>query len=363
MARTRERKERRKSTARRRAQLHASGFQTTLFKVPEGLNFWTLDSKISEIDIIPYITKVANKDLEIGVGDLHYERTFYCYNKIGVEEKKYVCSSKTFKKKDYIQEYINEKSRDPDADPEYLKSLQPKERQIFLIYDLNEKKKGIQLWDFSFHLFGKSLDSRVENSTEKQGWDLFYFMDEDGMSLRLTSEDNPPYGYKVTAIDFISREEPLPDKIVNHKICLDDLLVEVPYEKLKNIFLMGSSEDGEESSNDNGEVEGEDELDNENKLEYDMNDEKPATAKDFDLSKGDAVVYKGLDYSIFRISKDGTSLTLIDEEGNMEKAISPNEVTATNHDENEPEEKESDPTPDKDEGKEEEWDEGEEWDE
>ncbi len=62
MARTRERKERRKSTARRRAQHHSSGFQTTLFKVPEGLNFWTLDSKMSVIDIIPYTTKVANKD-------------------------------------------------------------------------------------------------------------------------------------------------------------------------------------------------------------------------------------------------------------------------------------------------------------
>lgn len=363
MSKKKDKRERRKSTARRRAEQHASGFETTTLKVPEGLNFWELKTGTSEIDIIPYIVggkgnKFADK------GELHYERTFFSYRYIGIEEKHYVCSSKTWGKPDYIQEWRAKEAKKDDIDADTLKQYNPKERQVFLIYDHDDKSKGLQLWEISYFCFGKLLDSRITNAPEKLGWDLFYFPDEDGMSLRLTIEEETGGGYKfknVMAIDFVAREDPLPDEIVNHKICLDDLLVETPFEKLKNIFK-GVSSDDNEPEESSGEPKKERKKKPKTEPEEESDDEPEEdvekTASDYGLEKNDEVLYKGEVHTIMKISKDGTSLMLLDGNEDLVKAISPADVELVKDDEPEEESQES-----KDKDKDENWDDGDEWDE
>lgn len=342
-------RERRVSAARRRAEQHSSGYETTVLRVPDGVSFFDLQPGNYVVDIIPYNVK-RGKNTPGGnpfaeVGELYYERTFFCYKRIGVNEKSYVCSSKTFSKPDFIQEYRQKESKSPNADVSYLKSLNPKERQIFLIYDRKEPDKGIQVLEISFHNFGKLLDSRINNSIEEDGWDLFYFTDDSGMSLRLTVEKKSTGGYsfnEVTAIDFLRRKDPIPKHVINHKIDLDAMLIEVDYEKLKAIFL-GSSDGVSEAdktqtqtdvtSSSRGATETiyESPQASEKAVTKDVRkdidkQQKPSVASDFGLKTQDMVVYKGKVCTLWKISGDGTSLTLVDEEDEIIKAVAVSEV-------------------------------------
>jgi len=327
MSKAKDRKERKKSTARNRAEKRGSGFQTTTLKMPEGLNFWEVKpGVIKQIDIIPYIVGKGNPYVE--EGELHYERTFFHYYKLGIEEKNYICSSKTFSKKDYIQEWRQKKAKDSTVGQKLLKDLAPKERQIFLVYDHDDKAKGVQLWEFSFHNFGSLLDSRVRKAPESRGWDLFYFPDNDGMTLELSFEESSGGGFKFTevvAIDFLKREDPLPKEIVEHGICLDDLLIETPYDELKSIFLMGDSDDSKKETN-NEPSETSTDFDQEDEPDTTSTSQKLSTADDFDLSKDDDVTYGNIVYTILRISEDSTSLTLVSADDEIVKGVSPDEV-------------------------------------
>lgn len=311
MSKKTERREKRKSLARQRAETHSSGFETSKLRIPEGVEFFKLKEGRMLIDIVPYIAGKGNEYAP--QGEEYYERTFWSYNKIGPEEKYLVCPSKTFGHKDFIQEEVQRLSREDNPNKDLIKSLTPKQRQLFLIWDHDAKDKGVQLWEFSYHQFGKALDLRIKDSTEAEGWDLFYFPDTDGMSLRLTVEENKPYGLQVKFIDFVERKEPLPDKIVKHGICLDELLIVPSYEELKAAHLGSdyekesqSEESTPESEDDNG---------------------KDPTASDYGIEAQSTVTYKGKELTVIGISPDGTSLKLLDEEKDkVETAISPADV-------------------------------------
>jgi len=315
MSKKTERKEKRKSLARQRAEAKSTGFVQTKLRVPKGIEFFPFKQGIYIIDIVPY--KAGKGNPHAPKGELYYERTFWSYNKIGPEEKYLVCPSKTFGHKDFIQEVIQEESRKDEPDKKLIAFLKPKERQIFLIWDHDNKDKGVQLLELAFNKLGELLDDRMSSSTEKEGWDLFYFPDTEGMSLRLTIKENKPYGFETKAIDFIKREKSLPKEIVNHGICLDDLLIEPSYNELKSVFLGVDIEDLDNESN-------------QEPVKGTANESVPTksdpVASDYGISKGDDVEYDGMNYSVIKISPDGTSLTLLDEEDDLIKAISPADV-------------------------------------
>lgn len=242
-----DRRQGRRSLARRRAETHSSGFQTTTLKLPEGVGFYTAEKGKAYLDILPY--KVGKGNENADPGEEYYERTFYQYRKLGVDEKSYVCPSKTFKDRDPVAELRQTEVKKPEPDTQLLKDLTPKERQIFLIYDRKNTEKGVQLWDISYHNFGKLLDSRLKNSDEERGWDWFYDAGEDGFTLEITFDENPHMKFiEATAIDFVPRKTPIPKNIANHGICLDDLLVRLSYDELRRILYNISPDDEEGGS-------------------------------------------------------------------------------------------------------------------
>lgn len=322
-------RERRQSAARRRAETHSTGFETTMIRIPEGLSFFEVEAGIRTIDVIPFTAGKGNPFAE--PGELYYERTFWCWRRIGAEEKSYCCLHKTFGERDPVQEWKTQEAKNPNADQKFLKDLTPKERQLFLVVDQKDQTK-IQLWDVSHHLFGKLLDSRIKNSEERMGWDQFYFPDEGGMSLRLTFEEMSGGGYSwmdVTAIDFVPRDEPLPDKLINHGICLDDLLVKTPYTELRRIFLDVDA-DEETSTPARKTEEKREEPKKETqapKKEEPKKEEKASSpsAAELGLAVQDEVIYQKVIQTIAKIAADGT-LTLMDGEDNLTKGVAPNAV-------------------------------------
>lgn len=230
---------RQKSRLRQVAEERESGFSTTTLKLPEGLKFWKPELGMNTVDIVGYKTGVGNPACP-DVGVIWYERTYWRYGDIGPEKKPYIAVGKTFAKPDPIQDWLKRAALDGTQDKKYLDSLKPKQRQLFLVYDRKHPEAGIQLWDFSYHNFGKTLLDVIQASPEERGWDYFYFNDLRGFTLDLTITSKSmgvgsPFK-EVSNINFIGRREPLPPHIAEHPYCLDNFLIETPYDVLWRAF-------------------------------------------------------------------------------------------------------------------------------
>ncbi len=250
-------------SAGRRQSEHKSGSERTTLKIPEGVTFFSPKKDTHKIDIIPYVVGKGNPFAD--EGEMYFERTFFVHRDIGPNSDAYICPAKTSKgtRPCPICEHMRKLAKDPDADEKLIKDLAPKERQLFWLIDLAEKDKGVQLWDISFHLFGKLLDTRIKKGDEAEGRQFFADLKR-GKTLVLDVEDKTLGGGKpfrtVNAIDFKDRAEPYSKKILEQVHCLDDMILELPYDKLKRIFLQieEPAEDEEETPKKKAPVQAED---------------------------------------------------------------------------------------------------------
>lgn len=343
--------------------------------MPEGLPFFEFKPGTRRIAIVPYLVK-KGKETRGGnpfapAGVLHYERTYFAYRAVGPDEKMYTAPSKTFGEPDYIKEHREQLARNPDTDKDTINALNAKERQLFLVWDLEDKEKGLQLMELSYHNFGKKLDSRIKNSTDEEGWDQFYFPDEGGFNLKLTIEEvTGRFKYKdCTAIDFIARREPLPDHIVNHGFDLDEMPRRVGYEELKRAFLGldAPRDEGDGSGDGRREQQTQDRpaarsepqqtrQHQEPQQTHSPERKKPAedppvqkrmddppaqkrqdppatsdvgsspTAEELGLKVDDIVLYNGSDWKIAAIVNGGTSLKMMTDDGGFVRDVSPSAV-------------------------------------
>lgn len=288
------------------------------------MGFFNLTVGVHEIDILPFKAGQGNPFAD--PGEMYFERTFYCYRNVGIQEKRYTALCK-LALPDPIQDWKKKMANNPSVDPEVIRSYAPKERQMFLVRDKKEPDK-IKLFESSFFAFGKLLDNRVQNSPEDSGWDMFYYPDETGMSLRLTVvEEVIGTGkfMKVSAIDFMPRKTALPANLINHGICLDDILIIPTYDTLRDIFLgtIDPSQGGTRSTEQKTE---EGSASTETKTET-KKEEKPSyTAAQFGINKGDDVVYKGAKHTVLKIAPDGTTLTLSDANDELVFAVCPSQI-------------------------------------
>lgn len=246
MAKTKKKKKRKLASAKRRAEAHSQGYERTTTTTPEGMGYFALKaSGIKRIDILPYTVKVSSRFAD--AGELHYERTFWVH-RIGPNGDAYVCREKTTNEKCPICEHLGKLRRDPEADEELIKSLRPKERQLFYVIDHDEPEKGVQLWDISWYLFGKQLDARIKNSDEDDGFEMFFDPDE-GLTLRLGIAERSFGGrafYEVETVDFKPRKNPIDPELFEDLPSLDDLIKVEAYSKLKAIFLQTNDDEDED---------------------------------------------------------------------------------------------------------------------
>lgn len=253
MAKTKKRKERQRVSARQWAEQQESGGGSNSIAIPEWVIWFSPDDKQTyRLDFLSYKTGKGNPNMQTP-GVPYFERTFYTHRGIGVNEETFVCPAKTAGKRCPICE-ATKRSDDPDL----AKSLAPKKRQMWLLYNLEEPDQ-LLLWDVSYYLFGEMLKDRVIASDEEDGYD-FFADNEDGMTLKVAFKKKSFAGsnfYDTASIDFVPRKTKYGDEIVDELPCLDELLIVKPYDKLKSIFLqIEEGEDGEEVDTDDG---GEDE--------------------------------------------------------------------------------------------------------
>lgn len=234
---------RRYTSARERAEKQSTGFLTQAFKIPDGVQVFQPKPGRYLLDIIPFIAGAGNPWADEGC--IHWERTYYTHRGIGANGDTYTCPRVTAKERCPVCEHRMKLMKEGDEDNEELiKDLSPKQRQLFQLINLKEPDKGIQLWDISYHLFGKVLDARLRNSEEDEEWDKFFHL-EDGMTLKVAFAEKTFGGFayvEVETIDFRPRNKSYDDDILEEGRCLDDLIIVPEYEDLKKVFLEAKSD-------------------------------------------------------------------------------------------------------------------------
>lgn len=238
-------KRNRKSSAavrrERRQQEKSSGFTGTTLSLPEGVTFLEIDSDDTrKLVIVDYVVGKGNPYAE--PGSRHYERTYYIHRNVGVDENSYVCPKKTFGKPCPVCEDFDKLRKTEDWDD--VKEMKPKQRQLFVAKELGEDDWHV--WDVSTFLFGEQLDYEVDNAEDSE-YDFFSDW-EDGLYLRVAFEEKH-FGsnqfYAAKSINFKEREDLTEEEIAKIP-CLDEMIVEYPYDKLKAIYDGESCEEEEE---------------------------------------------------------------------------------------------------------------------
>ena len=310
MADQRERK-RKRAGSEKRDQNHRPGGDWTTLSVPVGMQIFKPSVGISKVDIVPYEAGEGNKNADSG--EWYYERTYFRHVQIGANNSMYICSAATFNRPCPICDHLTKLSGDPHSDQDVLDGLKPKQRQLFLVLDLEAKDEGVQLWDVAPFNFGELLDEERRNAEEDEDF-IRNFDDElAGASLKIRfSEANigKTKFPKASKIDFKPRPDGLNEKWLEHGVCLDSLLKEMSYSELKAIFLQtGGSTDGKPQPDETKQPES----------------RQSKTAEECGIRRMDEVVYNGEICTVSRVSSDG--LTLIDPEDEVIKAVAPSEVT------------------------------------
>lgn len=356
-------------TADRRIKEHQSAGGKWL-KVPAGTTFFNpKETKTIRVTVVPYeVTEKGNPHCDPGY--LYGERTAWCHFGIGPNQGSYVCNAKTYNTKCPVCEYRANLMK-KGGDEEQIKALAPKERQLWNVVDHKAEDKGVQLWDVSYHLFGKFLDN-VINEAEPEEKDQFraYVDPEEGCVIKATpiAKPNGRGGTfnEFSNIQLMPRSKPVNKEWLDAALNLDKLVPPVDYDELKKVFLQTEDEaiDDEEDDKDDSDDDDEDEDDKPTtrsgkakpKVEEEEDDEEEEEEEDDDPSAEDMGIEVGVMVThkkwgtckVTKVSGDGTSVRVKDKGGKGEErnGIAPKDlkvVKADSDDDDEDDEDDDEP--------------------
>ena len=336
-------REKRVVSARKRVTEHVSGMSMASMVIPKDFQLFKVNKPgIYRFDIIPYEVKKGREtpggNTIAEEGELYFERTFYVHRGIGPENSTYSCLSRTFKKPCPICEARSKLARDADADEELVEALKPRERQLFNVIDVTDPDKGIQIFEYSFYLFGRVLDEKIKSADENE-YD-FVFDIEHGMTIRANFVEKKmganPY-YECIDIEFKPRKTPYTDDIIEEAADLDAVPRLVPYKELKEIYYQAATTNGEEE--ESKPKKGGKKVEEEEDQEEEDEDEEEVTADVLGIVIGSMVDHPDHgECEVTHISSDGTSLRLKTEDDTVVKGIATYEVTLLKVEEEEEEE-------------------------
>lgn len=231
-------------------------------KIPadKKISFFQPKAEEFELDFLPYEVTADNHPKGMKPGDLWVQKSIKVHYGIGAEEKSYICP-KTIGKKCPICEMRAEMANDPNADEKLIKDLAPKDRAIYQVIDLADEKKGVQLWDYSYHLFEKRLladINKTENASTSTGRKRSStphggFADLEGGQTLIVSFIEKKMGsnkfYECDRIDAVDRDD-YEEDILDQTLDLDSVIEILEYDKLKALFLAIDEKDASGSSDE-----------------------------------------------------------------------------------------------------------------
>jgi len=224
----------------------------------KGMSFWKPGPGQHIFDILPYIAGTQNPRRK--KGKAAYVVDIFVHRGVGPNEDQYVCLAKSFNEPCPICEYRAERVKEGDATEEELKALKPGRRVIYAVWDGDDQKKGVQIYEVAHWFMENPIQSIVKKP--KRGGGLSEAIDfphpDNGKSVAFEIKavgKNRDY----TGHQFVDRDEPIPDEILESVPVVDELLHIPSYDEVHAAFFGASAHEVDEIASGR-EVEEEDEV-------------------------------------------------------------------------------------------------------
>lgn len=224
------------------SQQKSKGRRSNIFPANKNLPIWKPKDGSHIIDIIPYLA--GKRDPATEEGSPTYTFEYQVHPNVGPGNKQYICPA-MYDKRCPICEY-RQKLR--DKDDERYKDYFPKTRNLYNVIsydDKKEAKKGVQIWDVSWHYFEKALMaiSRKPSRAGKEDKIVNFLHPEDGKSITFTivpakSKNSYP---SFEGHSFDDRDYEIDDDILDAAHVLDEVVIVATYDEIKDAFY---GEDG-----------------------------------------------------------------------------------------------------------------------
>jgi hypothetical protein len=352
--REKEKKKARTVSSRQWAGEQTGGFESKAVKLPDGVEYYKQEDGDNLIDMIPYEVKkgkgTPGGNPRAEAGFLACEREYQTHRLPGTGKfnDAYCCRRVCFGKKCPCCEWLIANAR--TADEDLVISITGQLRHLWIVNDKPGKLKNkLKVFDSNHKNrklgFGQQLKIAIEAQLDED--ECFYDLEE-GKQVKFIVEGE----YKhVPRIDFKDRDYQYPESILDHGIDLDECLIDVGYDAMKEALETGltGSSSGKEGENGDGEDSAPKKGKKKPAASHDDEEEEEEsddpTAEDLGIEKGAKVIYKKKECEVMKVSGDGTSLTLEDEDGEPIKGVAPNEVKLVEEEEDDEEEEEEEEKP------------------
>jgi hypothetical protein len=215
----------------------------SIIKSIDNIQLWRPRDGQHIIDIVPY--NAGSNDGLNKEGEETYTYEAWVHRGVGPNEQMHICPAETYNEDCPICEH-RQTLRERGADDTVWKALFPKRRNIYnvLCYDANEERKGVQVWEVPYFYAEKNILAIASEPQRGGGSDTINFPHaEHGKSISFTIE--PPQSKEDFAsyegFKFLDRDYDLDSEILDEAHALDQLVLLLSYDELKEIYYGGKS--------------------------------------------------------------------------------------------------------------------------
>lgn len=203
-----------------------------------GMKFWKPQTGEHCIDILPYLAGKYNPRRP--AGKAAYFVDVFVHRNVGPNDDQYICLAKSFNEHCPICEFRSERAKDPDATEEEIKSLKPSRRAIYAIWDGNDQRAGVQIWEVA-HWFMENPIQAIAKKPKGGGHVDFPHPDHGksvAFEIAAMGKNKDYKGHQ-----FVDRDEGIPDEILEAVPVLDELLHIPTYDEVHAAFFGASASD------------------------------------------------------------------------------------------------------------------------
>ena len=248
-------------------------------KLPKGLKYFVPEvNKTYRLRFLAWPVGAGNP---AGKGNYAPNRYLFVHANVGPNDERVACASKMQGKPCPICDQFSKK-RKRGKDWDDIKDLRPKNREMFLVHDVNDRDStNLMVWEESTYMFGDYLRAKIASKPKYQR-----FADpEKGWVVEVTGKKKAIGANSCTEFTNIDFEEgePLSEELLERVdgICLDDYIHFDTYEAVKKLAnaIDSDDEDDEPEEEEDDEDEGGDEDEEDEPEEEDDEDDEPVAKK------------------------------------------------------------------------------------
>lgn len=211
-----------------------SGKVSGFFKTDAQIKFWTCESAVHVVDIIPY--RAGHFDPYVKQGEFAYILDIWAHENVGANNDLVVCPAKNYRKPCPICEDCKRMGFD-EAKPYIAKR---KDCYNVYVWDSDEEKaKGVQQWIVADYFMEHNLRTLCRDV--RTGRTIYFALPSSrGKSIQFEKRGKGRGNVEFLGHQFLDRDYDIPDELLQQAICLDEAIEIMEYDEIAKLHYGGS---------------------------------------------------------------------------------------------------------------------------